>query len=274
MGHDQEDKAVDFLVRYHGNGDRNARLVELEIEEIRENIRQDQIDKRVPWYDYRPMFRTSNATWRSLQVIMMAVFGQFSGNGLGYYNAAIFKMLGAKTAHQQLKYNIGNQIVSAAGALTAMSLTDRMKRRKVLVPGTLLVAMCLAINGGLMSGVANDKAAHDGDITNLSLAKGGLAFWFLYNVVYSFTYTPLQGVIPAEALDTTLRAKGLAMYGLVVNLFSFINLYATPIGLANIKSNFVYVFVGWDVVEATLWYFLGYVSSPFGFIVIIYSRAR
>lgn len=42
------DEALEFLVKYHGNGDPNSRLVRLEIEEMKENIRMDGIDKR-PW---------------------------------------------------------------------------------------------------------------------------------------------------------------------------------------------------------------------------------
>lgn len=45
------------------------------------------------------------------------------------------------------------------------------------------------------------------------------------------------------------------MYAFVVNAISFINLYAGPIALQNIKNNYVYVFVGWDFIEAILWYF-------------------
>ena len=40
---------------------------------------------------------------------------------------------------------------------------------------------------------------------------------FLFNCMFSFTYTPLQGVIPAEALETTMRAKGLALSGIIVS---------------------------------------------------------
>jgi hypothetical protein len=47
QGRDQEAEA--FLVKYHGNGDPNARLVRLEIEEMKEGIRIDGIDKR--WWD-------------------------------------------------------------------------------------------------------------------------------------------------------------------------------------------------------------------------------
>lgn len=64
------------------------------------------------------------------------------------------------------------------------------------------------------------------------------------------------------------------MYGVVVGVFSFINLYAGPIALKNIQYNYVFVrinvyvpkssqqanisqiFVGWDIIESVIWYFL------------------
>jgi MFS family permease len=53
MAHDRSDEAIAFLVKYHGNGNPNARLVRLEIEEMREGIRIDGVDKR--WWDCKSM---------------------------------------------------------------------------------------------------------------------------------------------------------------------------------------------------------------------------
>jgi hypothetical protein len=71
------------------------------------------------------------------QVLMISIFGQFSGNGLGYFNTVIFGLLGIESSAQQLGYNLLNSVLSAIGALTAVSLTDKMHRRPVLVFGTL-----------------------------------------------------------------------------------------------------------------------------------------
>lgn len=49
MAQGRHEEAVAFLVKYHGNGDPNARLVRLEVEEMKEGIRIDGIDKR--WWD-------------------------------------------------------------------------------------------------------------------------------------------------------------------------------------------------------------------------------
>jgi hypothetical protein len=45
MANGRDAEAVEFLVKYHGNKDPSSRLVLLEVEEMRENIRQDGIDK-------------------------------------------------------------------------------------------------------------------------------------------------------------------------------------------------------------------------------------
>ncbi|KAH8694299.1 putative MFS lactose permease [Talaromyces proteolyticus] len=253
MAHDRHDEAVAFLVKYHGNGDPNARLVRLEVEEMREGIRIDGIDKR--WWDYRPFIFSHSGRWRFLQVIMISVFGQWSGNGLGYFNPTIYESLGYTSSSMQLLLNLVNSIVSAIGALTAVYFTDRMPRRPVLVWGTLACAVTMAINAGVSEPLISEKAT-TGTINN-TYGQVALAFYYLFNVVFSFTYTPLQGVIPAEALETTTRAKGLALSGFMVNCIGFISQFASPIGLANISTNYFWIFVGWDVFEALCWYLFG-----------------
>ncbi|OBT50257.1 hypothetical protein VE04_09415 [Pseudogymnoascus sp. 24MN13] len=246
----REAEAIDFLTEYHGGGNRNARLVLLEIEEIQESIRQELNDKKIPWWDFSCLFKTKEARWRSSQVLMMGVFGQFSGNGLGYFNATIFGELGVKSVAQQLGYNVLNSVISAIGAGTAVSQTDRMPRRKVLVYGTFACAVMLAINGGC-------NVAFGRDQTNINAGQSALAFYFLFNVVNSFTYTPLQGVVPVEALDNTRRAKGLAFYGFLTGCLGFINTFCTPIANKTIGLNYIWVFVGWDCIETVCWYFFG-----------------
>jgi len=80
---------------------------------------------------------------------MISIFGQFSGNGLGYFNATIFKLIGVETVDQQLGYNLLNSAISAIGAGTAVCFTDIMPRRKILVIGTFVCALTLATNAGL-----------------------------------------------------------------------------------------------------------------------------
>ena len=56
MANGREAEAIQFLADYHGNGNPQSRLVILEIEEMREGIRLDGIDKR-------PLDCTCSVSW-------------------------------------------------------------------------------------------------------------------------------------------------------------------------------------------------------------------
>lgn len=123
------------------------------------------------------------------QVLMISIFGQFSGNGLGYFNTVIYTNLGVVGVPRQLGYNLINAVVSAISALTGAFLTDRMPRRKILVIGTFskssilpsyripsdsnctsLVSACLlGINSGLSA-----LLAKEGTNVKKSVAQGAL----------------------------------------------------------------------------------------------------
>ncbi|CDZ97895.1 lactose permease [Phaffia rhodozyma] len=255
MQNGRNEEALAFLVKYHGGNNRDSKLVELEWKEFQENIALDASDKR--WWDYRPLIVTSNGRWRMMCVLLISVFGQFSGNGLGYFNTVIYNNLGYTSPSIQLGLNLSNQVVSAFCAVTAACLSDRMPRRPVLIYGTFGAACLLAINGSLSYKWAQQPTDAEGNVIdpNLPIGQGALAAYFLFNALFSFTYTPLQGAYPAECLESTARAKGMALSGVIVSAIGFINMFCGPIALGNIKNNYVFVFVGWDVVETIIWYF-------------------
>jgi len=157
------------------------------------------------------------------------------------FQTVIYENLGVKSVAQRLGYNLANQVVSAFCAISAATLTDRMPRRRILPSGTFMCAVLLAINAGLSAVLDDQTKKTDAaanttgeNFINKNVAQGALAFYFLFNCMYSFTYTPLQGVVPVEALTTTMRAKGLAASGFIVSAIGFINQFAGPVGLQNL----------------------------------------
>lgn len=127
---------------------------------------------------------------------------------------------------------------------------------------TLLVcAVALACNSGLTSVLAKEISGPLQHITSTTFAKGALATYMLFQVIFGFTYTPLQGVMPAEALDTNMRAKGLAASGFIVGIVGFINTFCTPIANSSIGYRYIYIFVGWDIIETICWYLFWYVPT-------------
>jgi MFS family permease len=63
-------------VKYHGEGDRNSPIVQLEYREMIDDISTTGSDKR--WWDYRELFNSPEVRYRSMLVIAMAFFGQVS----------------------------------------------------------------------------------------------------------------------------------------------------------------------------------------------------
>ena len=58
-----------MLAEYHGEGDRNAPIVQLEFCEMIQEISKSGSDKR--WWDYRELYNTREARYRSLLVLLV-----------------------------------------------------------------------------------------------------------------------------------------------------------------------------------------------------------
>ena len=123
-------------------------------------------------------------------VILIGVFGNFSGSGLGYFNLAIYEAVGYDS-NMQFILNLMITILATLGAATGAALSDCMPRRKVLVVGTLLCGLWLGINGGL-SKVWTDN--YKSGIIDLGVGRGAVAAFFLFGITYAFTYVPLMSL--------------------------------------------------------------------------------
>ncbi|KAJ6539698.1 general substrate transporter [Mycena capillaripes] len=242
----RKEEALHILAKYHGNDDPNSPLVQLEWKEFEESIKLDASDKR--WWDYRGLVNTPNARYRTFLMVLMAFFGQWSGNGLGYFLTILFANAGVDTQNERLTLNFVNTVISAIGAIIGTALTDKVGRRKMWFWGTLASAAMLTIVTG-----CTGKWGSEG--SNPAGARTAIAFIFLFGFVYSLAYTPLQALYPAEVLDYNTRAKGMAMYALVVSCASFVNTYAGPIALQNIGWKYYIVYVVWDLFECVVIWF-------------------
>ncbi|KAF8915262.1 general substrate transporter [Mucidula mucida] len=245
MATGKTERARAILAKYHGNGDTNAPLVALQMREFEESIGLDASDKR--WWDYSELVNTRNARYRTFMMLLMGFFGQWSGNGLGYFLTILFKNAGANTQERRLVLNFINTLVSASGALLGTSLTDKVGRRTMWFWGTLMSAGMLAV-------VTGCTAKWGAEGSNPAGANAAIAFIFLFGWVYSFTYTPLQALYPSECLAYNTRAKGMAMYSFAVSCASFVNTYAGPIALDRIKWKYYIVYIAWDIFECLMIY--------------------
>ncbi|KAI0317925.1 general substrate transporter [Amylostereum chailletii] len=251
MAQGRKEEAFAWLTKYHGNGDPKHPVVQLEMREFQENIHSNGSDKR--WWDFKSLLVNRNHRWRFLMVFLMGFFGQMSGNGLGYFNVKdipVFSLGFGKK--MQFNMNLINTCLNAIAAWIATAFADKIPRRKVLIVGTALCSVCLALNAGFSAVWA--KYPDDGP-KNLKIGNAAVTFYYFFNIVYSFTYTPLQSLYPAECLENATRAKGISMKIFVIGCTSFINLFCTPPAYAVLGWKYILVFVFWDAFETVIWYF-------------------
>lgn len=213
----KKDEARAVLIKYHGAGDPDSALVAFECVEIEEQLRQDIESGNNIWWDFRALF-IGRAMWYRLWIIfLVCVFSQFVGGSvISYYMPVMLQNAGITDSHQQLLLNALNIVFGFVSGIVGSFFVERLGRRSLFLWGTFLT--------GLVYIPINVIASFNADRITQSMGYGFIACIFLYGIIYSFCWTTLQALYPAEILPTRVRAKGLAFQGLVSGGASFINM--------------------------------------------------
>lgn len=83
IANDRAEEALAIFAKYHGDGDANSPIPQLEYNEVVEENRLTKDEN--PWWDFRELWHTRAARYRLAMVIGMAFFGQWSGNNVVSY---------------------------------------------------------------------------------------------------------------------------------------------------------------------------------------------
>ncbi|KAJ0348182.1 hypothetical protein KNSL1_005768 [Colletotrichum chrysophilum] len=247
MANDKHEQAAKILATYHGEGSMDHPIVQLQLKEMAQQIRTDASDKK--WWDYSELWNTHSARRRLICVLGMAVFGQVSGNSLSsYYMTALLENAGIDDEKKVLALNAINPILCFGAALAGARMTDVVGRRPLLIYSIIFCSFCFAIITG------TSKLATE-DASNEAAANTTIAFIYIFGIVFSFGWTPLQSMYIAETLNTATRAKGTAVGNFASAVGSTIIQYASGPAFLNIKYYFYIVFIVWDLFEAVFIYF-------------------
>jgi len=244
VAQDRVDEARVILGKYHGEGRPDHPIVNLQISEMYYQIQTDATDKR--WYDYSGLVNSKNARSRLICVLGMAFFGQWSGNSItSYYMPEMAKTAGIASTHTQLLLNGIYPVLCWIGAVAGARATDRIGRRPLLLWSILFSAACFAIITGTTKIGPENKTA----------ANVAITFIYLFGIIFSFGWTPLQSMYIAETLTTETRAKGTAISNFGSNVAGTVIQYGSGPAFAKLGAYFYLVFVGWDLFEAVIIYF-------------------
>lgn len=171
---DRRDEAVQVLAKYHGDGDPNAPIVRLQIQEIVEDMAVTRNDN--PWWDFKELVHTGAARYRLYMVILMSFFGQWSGNNVvSYFMPQMIANAGIEDTNKQLLINAINPIFSMLAAIYGATLLDRLGRRTMLMWGLV---------GALFSYVLLTAFTASSEATP-NLAYGTIVSIYLFGIFFA-----------------------------------------------------------------------------------------
>ncbi|KAJ7756448.1 general substrate transporter [Mycena maculata] len=236
-----ESKASKILSKYHANGSTEPHpLVQFELAQIRHALRlQEEIDRGTSYWS---LFATPGNRKRMRIIIAIAIFSQWSGNGLvSYYINLVLEGVGIFGTHTKATINAALQVFNLAVAVGASFLVDYMGRRTLFLisnTGMLFCFILWSITEAIFN-VQHKTAA----------AKATIPIIFLFYLAYDLAYTPMLVAYTLEILPYKIRAKGFAVMNLVVFLTSAFNQFVNPWAIDAIGWFYYLVYLGWLAIE-------------------------
>jgi MFS family permease len=225
--------------------------VDLELREIEDSITSDHKEGTKAWVialDFRKLFTTRPRRYRAFLAGFMGWAGEFSGaNIASYYLPVMAKKVGIKDTTTLLLLTSMYFVVCWISAIIGANMHDRFGRRKLL--GTSM--FCLSIIFAVMAATTAtyERTASKGSSYTM------ITFIFLFGIVFSFAWTPMQPVYPAEVLENQMRARGIAFFGFNAGLAGFINTIAGQVALDSISYNFYTFYAVLDLLLFVVIYF-------------------
>lgn len=241
----KNDQALQILGKCHARGDVNDELVQIEYREIRETL---ALEKEFEGNGWLELFQTKGNRHRLIILISLGFFSQWSGSGLvSYYMSDVLQGAGVASKKLRLEINGILNIVNFVTALTMCFFIDKLGRRPLFL---------FATGGMCGSFIVWTICAAEFKKTGIH-AVGYLevAFIFLYYVFYNCAWSGLLVGYAVEILPYKLRAKGLTLMFLAVDLALFFNSYVNPVALAALDWKYYIVYDCWLAVEFIVVYF-------------------
>ncbi|KAG2367842.1 general substrate transporter [Suillus spraguei] len=239
-----ESQAARVLARYHANGPSECgHLVAFEMAQIRHAHNVERKVASSP--SYMTCFATPGNRRRVFIIISIAIFSQWSGNGLvSSYISFVLDGIGITKTRTKSIINGCLQIFNLASALLGTMLVDKLGRRKLFLIsnfGMLIVFSMWTLTTALF---------HETKSTIAVKATVPLIFMFFF--FYDLAYTPMVISYTLEILPYNIRARGLAIMNFTAYLSNAFNVFVNPWALGAIGWKYYLVFCGWLVVELVI----------------------
>ncbi|KAI0684104.1 general substrate transporter [Cytidiella melzeri] len=237
----REGEAARVLARFHANGaDERDPLIMFEMAQIRHALNMErQAARDTRW---TTLFSTPGNRKRMRIIIALAIFSQWSGNGLvSYYINLILEGVGITSTNTKAAINGGLQVWNLIAAMTGAMLIDKLGRRTLFIISNVGMLFDFAL-WTITTALFNE-------LHIAAAAKATLAFVFLFYFFYDVAYTPMLVAYTLEILPFNIRAKGFAVMNFVVSLTLAFNQFVNPWALDALGWRYYLVYCGWLIIE-------------------------
>jgi MFS family permease len=190
-----------------------------------------------------------------LILLSLGLFSQWSGNGLAsYYLTLVLDSIGLTNGNTQLVINGCLQILNLIVAVSQCFVVDRFGRRTLFLVSTAGM-LCSFIIWTACAGTFHKTG-------NVGAGHTVIAMIYIYYVFYNMAWSGMLVGYGAEILPYNIRAKGLTVMFLMVDIALFFNQYVNPIALNHLDWKYYIVYCCWLAVEL-LFVFFFYVETRY-----------
>lgn len=165
--------------------------------------------------------------------------------GIGYYLAGFCNSAGVNDETTILDLNLGASFMSGTIAICGAKMANSWGRRKVII--MIQACLCLCCWIGVTAGTA--IYAETGDATASIV---GIVFFWLFQAVFAFGFTPLQVMYPVEVLSHEMRVKGMSINSMANSASTLVNQFGTATALERIGWKTYLVFGCWIAFQRVL----------------------
>lgn len=222
---DRADEAKAVLAKYHGNGDMEDELINMEFTEVCESIEREKYSNNLGW---KSIFLGWPNRRRFFVNFCVAFFAQWSGSGvISYYFVPVLKSVGISSYTQQSAINGGLQIFNFFMTIFSATLVDRFGRRRLFLTSVcgMLVTMTIVT-------IASARFAETG---NHGAGYAVIVFLFFFNAAFDLAWGILPTMYTAEIYPYTIRSKAVSLNFMMTFTAGLFNQYVNPIALDESK---------------------------------------
>ncbi|KAN0122810.1 hexose transporter-like protein [Hyaloscypha variabilis] len=249
---DRYDEALELLIKYHGEGDRDSVLVQAEMAQIQSTIKIELEHTKQSWMD---MLRTSGMRRRVVIASFLGWFTQMSGNTLiSYYQSSLFNMMGYTSNYAKTRINVANNCWGLITATAAAIAVGRFPRRIMfMTSAATMFCMFLGFTVAMQKlGAAADKK----EPVPKAAAHAALFFYFAFSPCYNIGNNAITYTYLTELFPYAQRARGIAVEQVWGKISGFFTQNVNSIAITAIGWKYMAIITAWLVFEFAFIYFM------------------